>query len=740
VNPRRTLSPAFALCATLTFAALIGCGGSGGGGSSTPPPPVALVIATASPLPTAILNQPYSTTFQATGGFAPYTWSMQGSIPGLNLSTAGTLSGTVSQSFNFSITITVTDLKGATASKSIELDTIAPLAFSSSSAFPDQNIALPLSTYISVSGGKPPYAFSVAPGSAMPPGLTFSDGNGAAIIQGTPTAPGKYSFIVQVSDSFSPPFQISQAFTMNVLNNLVVPNPALPDAVQNIPYSEQIQAYGGTPPYHFALGPSALSPGLSLNSSTGVISGTPTTVTQYTHYFGLVITDSAPSPATIQPLVSLNVQPPISIQTTSLPDCGLGRNYFGNVTIAGGRSPYALTVSSGALPDGLSIASNPYPLYFNIGGSPTKDGTFQFTLRVTDSYETPNNATQAFAVRISDPLSITGPQAATILYNQNYSATFPVTGGIPPYTWSMDAIPPGFTFDTTTGTLNGIPSGASSTSTNVVVQDSSSPPQSTIFFAFYLNVIGKLTILPSFLPPVATSSNVLFGLPSSGGNAPLQWSVASGTLPSGLKFATNGDLGLLSGSPTTAGSYTFTIALSDANTGNLHQNASQQYTLLVKSPAQIGRNDSPAVATPVSSLSLLASISPFSDPSSAGPDVDFYSASAVPGSIVQIYASPNNDFVQPPEPNSLQPVIEVTDSTGTRYQTCAPAEVFPGQLFNLPCINDFPGISVTMQGNGYSFQVPGTGTAPVTFNIRISDGRGDARPDFIYTFSLFGVN
>jgi hypothetical protein len=304
----------------------------------------------------------------------------------------------------------------------------------------------------------------------------------------------------------------------------------------------------------------------------------------------------------------------------------------------------------------------------------------------------------------------------------------------------MDAIPPGFTFDTTTGTLNGIPSGASSTSTNVVVQDSSSPPQSTIFFAFYLNVIGKLTILPSFLPPVATSSNVLFGLPSSGGNAPLQWSVASGTLPSGLKFATNGDLGLLSGSPITAGSYTFTIALSDANTGNLHQNASQQYTLLVKSPAQIGRNDSPAVATPVSSLSLLASISPFSDPSSAGPDVDFYSASAVPGSIVQIYASPNNDFVQPPEPNSLQPVIEVTDSTGTRYQTCAPAEVFPGQLYNLPCINDFPGISVTMQGNGYSFQVPGTGTAPVTFNIRISDGRGDARPDFIYTFSLFGVN
>jgi hypothetical protein len=741
VKAHRALSPVFALCASLIIATLIGCGG--GGGSSpippTPPPLAALVIATPTPLPTAVVNQPYSFTFQATGGATPYTWSTQATIQGLTLSTAGILSGAVTQPYpnSYVVTITVTDSKGTTTSKNIELDTVVPLSFSSASQLPDQNVALPVSAFIGVNGGKAPYFFSLTPGSTIPPGLNFANGN----ILGTPTVPGKYSFTVQVSDSYSPPFQISQAFTMNVLNNIVVPNSTLPDAVQNVPYSEQIKAYGGTPPYQFAVAPSSsLPPGLSLNPSTGVISGTPTTSTQYSVYINVSITDSASAPATALASISFAVQPPLSIQNSSLPDFPRGFAYNSNVNISGGRAPYALTVSSGTLPDGLGIANYSYPTYFNIFGVPTKNGTFQFTLKVSDSYEVPNTATQSFTVRISDPLSVTGPGSVNILYDQSYSATFPATGGIPPYTWSMSTIPPGFTFDSTTGTLSGTPTGASSMSPNVLVQDSSSPPQSDRYYLFALQVWGKLTILPSFLPPVAASSNVVFGLPTSGGASPMQWSVASGTLPPGLKFASSGDQGLLSGSPTTAGSYTFTLGLSDGNTGNLHQTTSQQYTLVVKPAAQMGRNDSPAGATPVSSLSLLASISPFSDPSTAGPDVDYYSASAAPGSIVSVYAAPNNDFVQPAEPNSLQPVIEVTDSTGTRYQTCGPYQSIPGQLYNLPCVNNFPGISTLMQGNNYNFQVPGTGTAPVTFYIRISDQRGDARPDFIYTLSLYGVN
>jgi len=151
------------------------------------------------------------------------------------------------------------------------------------------------------------------------------------------------------------------------------------------------------------------------------------------------------------------------------------------------------------------------------------------------------------------------------------------------------------------------------------------------------------------------------------------------------------------------------------------------------------RNDTIAQATPLSNIGLLASISPFSDPSSSGPDVDVYSMSAPPGAVVQLYAAPNNDFIQPPEPNSLLPVLEVVDSTGTRFQTCFSQTPPPGAVFNLPCINGLPG-SANIPAPYFAFQVPGTGATPITFYVWVSDARGDARPDFIYTFSVFGVN
>ena len=720
---------------------LFGCGGGASSYNPPPPPPPALNITTQSPLPRAVLGQPYTAKLQATGGVPPYTWSTQLlGIPGMTLASDGTLSGTPAQQATFIPNFTVTDSKGTTVTAPIELDVIAPLAFSTAAALPDQNIALPVYMYIAVNGGVQPYTFSLTPGSTMPPGLTFTNANSVGLIQGTPTTPGSYSFTVQVTDSFTPPFKISQTFTQKILNGVVVPNSTLPDAVQNIPYKEQIKVFGGTPPYHFVLFPLASTPpGLTLDTSTGFVSGTPTTSSQYTDTMYMYINDSAPTPATIQAYISINVQPPLSFQTTSLPDSARGLNYGGSLYIVGGRAPYAVQVASGTLPDGLTISSTPYGNSFNVTGVPTKDGLFQFTAKVSDSYETPNTAAQSFQIRISDQMLLSGPSQAQILYNQNYSTTFPVTGGFPPYTWHMDTVPPGFTFDPSTGTLSGTPNGPSGTSSVITVHDSSTPPLTANYLVFSLTVYGKLGVLTSKLPAIATGSTTWLGLASAGGAFPYQWSVSSGSLPPGMTFSTIGGNGTISGSPTQAGSYTFTVAISDGNTGNLHQTISQQLTLTVKDRGQMTRNDTIATATPVSNISLLASISPYSDPSTMGPDVDIYSASAAPGTIVQVYVSPNNDFLQPPEPNSLQPVLEIVDSTGTRYQTCGYYGLLPGQVNNLPCINHLPG-NQYLSNDYYAFQVPGSGTSLVTFFIRVLDARGDARPDFIYTFTVYGVN
>src|ERR1700692_2710418 len=93
-------------CAALT-AILISCGGTNPGGSSSNPQP--LEITTPSTLPSAGLGTAYSTTLAATGGTAPFTWSVNaGELPGgLTLSSVGLLSGTPTVTGTFSFTVKI---------------------------------------------------------------------------------------------------------------------------------------------------------------------------------------------------------------------------------------------------------------------------------------------------------------------------------------------------------------------------------------------------------------------------------------------------------------------------------------------------------------------------------------------------------------------------------------------------------------------------------------------------------
>lgn len=727
---------------TLGCSASGGNGGSGGGGGSGGAPQ--LTIVTRTPLPEALVNQPYNVTLQASGGTPPYTWSMPpglANLPqGIVLSASGVLSGTPPpQSLEFAGGLfQVQDAKGLTASTQLELVCAAPLTFNMASGLADGNIAIPYYLYLPMNGGIQPYTFTLAPGSdAMPPGITLDPvPSGEGLIQGTPAKPGAYKFVVQATDSGTTQMKVTQSFTLNVLNNLVMSSLTLPDAVLSDAYLEQLQPAGGAPPYHFSLN-TPMPPGLTLDGATGVVSGTPTVSDHFS--VNLNVTDSAAPPATIRPYVDLTVQPRLKIETASLPDSARGLNYGGTIYVSGGRAPYHIQVTNGMLPNGLTASVGNYASIFDVAGAPTMDGLFKFTIQVSDSYETPNTASFDSQIRISDQMAISGPTQAQILYNQSYSATFPVTGGFPPYKWKFGPVPPGFTFDPLTGTLSGTPNGGAGTSSEIIAQDSSNPPLQTNYATFTLIVFSKLGILTSSLPTISTGANTTLAPTATGGSLPYQWSVSSGSLPPGMVVNSTNGGSTISGTATSAGSYTFSLSVSDGNSGNLHQTTSQPITWTVKNPAQMMRSDTVAQATPVSNIYLLASISPFSDSGSAGADVDVYSMSAAPGAIVQVYADANNDFIQPPEPNSLFPVLEIVDSTGNRYQTCSFNYQIWTTIFNSQCVNGLNGAAFSKQV-GFAFQVPGTGTAPVTFYVRVSDARGDARPDFIYTFTAYGVD
>ncbi len=153
-----------------------------------------LAITTAS-LPDGAVQTSYSATVNANGGNPPYSWVFSGLPAGMSGSTAGALSGAPTAPGTFPVTATVTDSKGATASKTYSLVVaIAPLSIASSS-LPSGVVGTPVSGSVSATGGVSPYQFSAT---GLPAGVTLgSDGT----LSGAPTAPGTSSVTVTVTDS-----------------------------------------------------------------------------------------------------------------------------------------------------------------------------------------------------------------------------------------------------------------------------------------------------------------------------------------------------------------------------------------------------------------------------------------------------------------------------------------------------------------------------------------------------------
>ena len=130
---------------------------------------------------------------------------------------------------------------------------------------------VPYSATLTASGGTPPYTWAVISGS-LPAGLSLSS---AGAITGTPTTAGDSSFTVQVTDAAMLTARASLTITITTVS---ITTTSLPVGISRLPYSATLTATGGTLPYAWSITVGALPPGLSLNGSTGAITGTPTTV------------------------------------------------------------------------------------------------------------------------------------------------------------------------------------------------------------------------------------------------------------------------------------------------------------------------------------------------------------------------------------------------------------------------------------------------------------------------------
>ncbi|WP_353063659.1 putative Ig domain-containing protein [Tunturibacter psychrotolerans] len=503
----------------------------------------------------ATSNQPYSTTLSATGGTAPYIWSVSGLPAGLSLSSNGIISGTPTATGNFSLAVTVTDSQSPakTASASLPLSVtaaIAPLTITSAT-LAGATSSKPYSTTLSAIGGTAPYTWSV---SGLPAGLSLG-GNG--VISGTPTTTGNFSLAVTVTDSQSPAKTASASLPLSVtaaIAPLTITSTAVAGATSNQPYSTTLSATGGTAPYTWSV--TGLPTGLSLGGN-GVISGTPTATGNFS--LAVTVTDSQSPAKTASASLPLSVTAtiaPLTITSTAVAGATSNQPYSTTLSATGGTAPYTWSVSG--LPAGLSLGGNGV-----IAGTPTAAGNFSLAVTVTDSQSPAKTASASLPLSVTAaiaPLTITSTAVAGATSNQPYSATLSATGGTAPYTWSITGLPAGLSLGGN-GVISGTPTATGNFSLTVTVTDSQSPAK-TASANLPLSVtaaIAPLTITSTAVAGATSNQSYSATLSATGGTAPYTWSVSG--LPTGLSLSSNG---VISGTPTTTGNFSLAVTVTDS--------------------------------------------------------------------------------------------------------------------------------------------------------------------------------
>lgn len=350
-----------------------------------------------------IVGGSVSASFSATGGTPPYTFSASGLPSGVTVG-SGSLGGSPTQAGTFTASVTVTDSRSTSNYTSFTLNvlglTTTTLANGTAGVF--------YAVSLSAGGGTDGYTFSA---SGLPQGMSLTS---YGYLTGTVTTAGAYPISVSVS---SGGLTATQSLTLTIAKPqpLSVSGAALQSGPVNVQYSQSLTASGGIPPYTWSLTSSAPTaappPGLSLSTS-GTVSGTPTTPGTYS--FGVLVTDTAGATATAT--ASITIQPaPLTFPTTqSLPSGMFGVDFpQQQLTVSGGVAPYNWAITSGSLPSGMTLTSDGV-----LSGTPqstpassarkglvahdatsSTDTTYPFGLTVTDSAGTQSTTSISLDIR-----------------------------------------------------------------------------------------------------------------------------------------------------------------------------------------------------------------------------------------------------------------------------------------------------------------------------------------------------
>ncbi|WP_174240918.1 putative Ig domain-containing protein, partial [Granulicella sp. S190] len=666
--------------------------------------PTLLTITNAT-LPSGTIGSAYSHALQAAGGTSPYAWSLtSGAMPaGLTLTTSGSVLGTPTASGTFPFTATVTDDATPQQTKSVQVTlVIVPAGLSLNTAsLPSGTVNTGYSVALQATGGTTPYSWSITSGS-LPTGLIFVSSTG--IVSGIPTVTGTFNFTIAVTDAGTPAQSKSVPYSLTITPaTLTITSSTLPSGTNGSAYSNSLEAAGGSAPYTWSVTTGSLPAGLTLGTSTGVVSGTPTASGTFT--FTASVSDAGSPAQTKTAQVSLVIAPAtLTITTTTLPSGTQGESYTGTLRTSGGTAPYTWSITSGALPTGLSLGATTGL----ITGTPAVSGNFTVTLAVKDSATSAQTATATLPLSIvaaGSPLAIISGALHSGTTNTPYTATLNATGGTAPYTWSVTGgtLPAGFTL-ASNGSLSGTPTTSANVSFTATVTDSSSPSQTKSATISFTIAPPPLAIITSSLPSGTQGFSYTSGLQATGGTAPYTWSVTGGTLPSGLTLGSNG---VVSGTPAVNGTFSLTATITDASSPI--QTKSASFVLVIAPPALSITTASFAPGTQAvaysASLLVTGGTAPYIWSISAGSLPAGLSLSPGTG-IISGIPTANGTF------NFTATVADAESPAQTKSVALSLVIAAPALAFNSPALPS------GTQGSAYTSTLSATGgTAPYTWSI-----------------------